>query len=662
MKTRSGFFSPATGVLYRAALLIACLLPVAVVAQDVCIPDDVGVPYLNGNPNWWDESLGTPEYWPAIDDPRWRGAFVHTSGGAAASEHVTFRTLRNADEVYMAWIVSVDPLYDDDEYVYLGLAPNGVGGAGGDIRIVIRPFGNSNIDVPLQDPHSVQFLTRTGLGVAWAAEAQNPDWLAPAEENIAVIRNIGEQFWAVLMRIPIDANADDGVDLATSFDFWFALLVSHSTGSVEYDYPEGLDISTVSGSEDQAADWQGARRDLAPTAAGCIQGITLAWSDIGTVDAVGDCVPATTLSANLTVDDGSGGPGSIIFCARPQNDGESVGADDVRATFRLANWGSTDRTTGTWDTINTPNCADSDVGKRACNQAAIATGAKGAITYQWDLTTEEACSYDVPSHPVDCTGEDPPTKDDHQCMLVELDGAPGITFPMSSVARNMNFVEASTFVRDAEISVAGPRDVYLFVQTDNMPPPRSDGFDGDGGSAGGDVPVDDVNDTPNEPASPATAAIGVTASRDAAAGRTTDSNKRPEQPFEPPADVPPLEKGEFEALRETEPTYQVHVFHDTGEVINIDGTEHKLLKPQPSFGYFVEHDGPLTGWRHTLAGAEEIIPGRYYKLGVPASGKAVVTTTIEAVEQGLWWLWLLIGILILLLIVVVVYARRQSAP
>jgi hypothetical protein len=202
----------------------------------------------------------------------------------------------------------------------------------------------------------------------------------------------------------------------------------------------------------------------------------------------------------------------------------------------------------------------------------------------------------------------------------------------------------------------------LFVQTDNMPPPRSDGFGADGGSAGRDTPVDADYDAANEPASPATAAIGVTASRDAAAGRATDSNERPNQPFEPPADVPALQKGEFEALRETEPTYQVHVFHDTGEVINIDGTERKLLKPQPSFGYFVDHDGPLTGWRHTLAGAEEIIPGRYYKLSVPASGKAIVTTTIEAVEHGLWWFWIVLGILILLLILVVVYALRQSAP
>jgi hypothetical protein len=652
MKTRSGFFSPENGVLYCAALLIACLLPLSVVAQDVCIPDDTGVPYLNGNPNWWDEALGEPEYWPAADDPRWRGAFVHTSGGAAASEHVTFRTLRNADEVYMAWIVSVDPLYNDQEYVYLGLAPNGVGGAGGDVRIVIRPFGDSGSSTgePLPAPYSVQFLTRTGPGAAWTAAAGNPDWLTPAEENIAVIRNIGEQFWAVLMRIPIDANADDGVDLATSFDFWFALLVSHPSGSVEYDYPEGLNAMTVIGSSDLAADWQGARRDLAPTAPGCIQGITLAWSDIGTVDASGDCVPATTLSADLTVDDGAGGPGSIVFCARPQNGGALVGADDIRATFRLANWGSTDRTTGTWDTINTPNCADSDVGKRACNPAAIVTGATGAITYQWDLTIAEACSYDVPAHPVNCTGEAPPTKDDHQCMLVELEGAPGITFPISSVARNMNFVQASTFVRDAEISVAGPRDVYLYVQTDNMPAPRSD------------QPRDNVKTGGNEPVAPATAAIAVGTGTDVAAGRETNAAHRPQQPFEPPAGVPALDKGEFEALRETEPTYQVHVFHDTGELIDVDGTQQRLLKPQPSFGYFVEHDGPLSGWRHQLGGAEEIISGRYYKLGVPASGKAVVTTTIEAVEPQVRWLWLLIGILILLLIIVLIYAKSRTGP
>ena len=53
---------------------------------------------------------------------------------------------------------------------------------------------------------------------------------------------------------------------------------------------------------------------------------------------------------------------------------------------------------------------------------------------------------------------------------------PGLTFLNNSVFRNMEFTPASVVNQDAAISIAGlkaisngPRDVYLYVQTVNMP-------------------------------------------------------------------------------------------------------------------------------------------------------------------------------------------------
>ena len=644
MKTkRFWMMAHATRILNVFAIFVCSVVVQPAVADDVCIPGDTGVPYLSGNPNWWDDSLSQPDYWPDINDPRWRGSFSHTPVPAgAATAHVTFRTLRNPTDVYMAWIVSVDPCIDQYEELWLGLSPSGTGGGTDDMLLQIIPFSSANSDIPdpAGDPlpaHAgVIVMTRTGSG-NWTASGSVPTWLESANTDVRVIRKCysdpcdGTGSWAVLMKIPLQAPPN-GINLATSFDFWFAVMVTHTSGEdangngildpgedldgdgvldlplvVEYDYPSVLDYNDVLVATDTTG-WQAARRDKNPTDAGCIQGITLVSSDIGTVDSAGDCVPATTLSTDMKIDDGAGGPGTIVYCARPQNDGADIGTNDINATFRLANWGSTSRLTGTWDAINIPNCSlpTSDP-TRACNNAPISKGNKGAITYEWKLSKAQACAYDVPSHPVDCTGEPPPTKDDHQCMLVELRGIPGVSIPISSVARNMDFVKASTFVRDAEISVPGPRDVFLYVQTNNMPPPPQKS--------------------------------GLSLKQDTASGRITDfpmdmgSTNVTNQPFEPPADTPPLEKSPYEELRDSEPTYQVHAFHDTGEVVNLRGKNYKLLKPQTSFGYFVNHEGQLTGWKHKLEGAQEIIAGKYYKVGVPASGKATVTTSIEAVEQ-----------------------------
>jgi len=59
-------------------------------------------------------------------------------------------------------------------------------------------------------------------------------------------------------------------------------------------------------------------------------------------------------------------------------------------------------------------------------------------------------------------------------------------------------------------------------------------------------------------------------------------------------------------LRSTVPVHQVHVFHDTGEEVTVGGRRRPVLQPQSSFGYFLNHAGALTGWKHELS--SKIIP------------------------------------------------------
>jgi len=196
-------------------------------------------------------------------------------------------------------------------------------------------------------------------------------------------------------------------------------------------------------------------------------------------------------------------------------------------------------------------------------------------------------------------------------MLVELSGA-GLTFLNNSTYRNMDFhALASILRRDAEISVVGltplspaPRAVYLYVETRNMPakvvttePPKTEPRRGEGVSIARSAAVDAV---------------------------VTDEIPGPEPTFEQQV--------------AGQPTYRVHVYHDTGERVTADGESRPVLKAQTSFGYFLSHSGAVAGWRHSLtappeAQLQEVAPN-VYKIVVPNNGTMKVTTSIQAIEAG----------------------------
>jgi hypothetical protein len=85
---------------------------------------------------------------------------------------------------------------------------------------------------------------------------------------------------------------------------------------------------------------------------------------------------------------------------------------------------------------------------------------------------------------------------------------------------------------------------------------------------------------------------------------------------------------------ETRPTYLVHVWHATGETVtDVDGVTRKVLEAQTSFGFYVEHQGPLFGWDHRLTGQGliEIAPN-FYKVAIPNDGSVTVATEISSLE------------------------------
>jgi hypothetical protein len=174
---------------------------------------------------------------------------------------------------------------------------------------------------------------------------------------------------------------------------------------------------------------------------------------------------------------------------------------------------------------------------------------------------------------------------------------PGLTFMNNSVLTNMDFVGASEFSRDAAINIQGlaplsaaNRDVYLYVQTTNMP------------------------------------SIALTLWKDLFNkffGAPTDRN--PDKTRETLARMSAVE------ISEVVPSYRVYVFHDAGKKVIVNGKDYLIVHPQSGFGYYVLPHADVNAWVNSLQGATKIAPD-LYRISVPNNGVAHVKTTIQAVE------------------------------
>jgi hypothetical protein len=329
-------------------------------------------------------------------------------------------------------------------------------------------------------------------------------------------------------------------------------------------------------------------------------GVSLTPINVGT-----DNIPSSKIAIDLPEDPTDPIPPqpSNTFWARPTNQtGAAVAAHQIKARFAIANWGSIASPTAPWTNIQT----------NVDNSGAISNGATA------DASNDIRFNWTVPISMVEDFVNG--TKSPHQCMFVELSGA-GLTFTNASVYRNMDFDEASKFSREAEISVVGlkpissqPRDVYLAVETINMPKK--------------------IEVEPNELRRRFAAVAGDVI--DSADGderslleRITDYVNN--YPYDPEEGLTP--EALQQLLDQNLPTYRVHCYYDTGQREVVDGGTYAILALQSSFGYYAIHEGSLTGWSHHLQGAIRLADN-FYVLRVPNDGAAQITTTIQAVEPG----------------------------
>lgn len=604
-----------------------------------CIPYAGGIWHSGGPPNWGLANLTTPPITTidpsasgpndAIKDPRWRGS-VNKSFGAGIAEDASFRAVwyetAGKRYLYFSWHVKFDSQPNSiNDRLFVVIAPS-AGGGTRPLVIEIQPFTDTGDHLTATAPDAILAgWRRSSAGSGGEAIGTRedfpdlPNWLTDDTKVWRMGAGTSQGFWAIHMRVPVDpaatdVNGDGGLRLTTSFNMWYELRIEEanraagtavSGGVLRLNVPDGVSLTgggVVFPHPDTSGQGEnytyGVVANINQISCPAVNGISIQYLDIGTTNSPDSFIHPTNTNT---------------FFAKPRNNNTvDVPTGAINATFRLADWGSS-RTDGRWTEIRSGVTNSGIIG-----QMSQATSANDCRFNQGNMSTTFPRVLVEP----------------HQCMLVELSGA-GLSFTTTSVVRNMDFIMNSKVVRPATISVEGlrpissaPRDVYLAVETINMPAR----VDRDVGVFGPILRSSDSND----PRDPDPESFNNKMLRARAA---IEESYNPAK-FEAPAQRLSLI---LQALRDVGattddldrlfPTYRVHVYYDTGETWTIGGETYPLLGLQPSFGFYAYHEGPLVGFRHTLRGAIRLAEN-YYLLRVPNNGSAKITTIIHGISPN----------------------------
>jgi len=610
-------------VLAVAALALGGLPPVGA-TQTVCFPNALGVPAAPGPPQWWTTPPDKP-FAHRIDDPRWNGSWA--SSFSSTVDDVRLRALEwvngGSTSLLLSWQISVDPSLDaDTDSLFVGFKEAGTAAP---IVIGVKVYAAPSDRVA--DPAADFALWRWTTAGTWQQQSPfTPSTDAPWLADTKVWVEVSTHKWGVNMRVPVStAGLSSGLNLPDPFQFWSEAQVAYSltTGGFAYvPYAWGPVPSATGVKFPDPSTWRSARLTPDPSCGN----VTITASGIGSTNVPSSEIRFTTPPApnNIT---------NTLF-AKPTNLASvPIAANAISATLLIANWGSQPD----WNQVSDPSKLWKEIEPATPkkNQAQIG-GLQTAddmsdIRFAWLL--DECTRYEFVSAapPSTCIGSEKRWL--HQCMQVRLSG-PGIQFVSASVYRNMDFVSASRFERDAEITIRGllpsagggqDRTMYLYTELFNMPsrvtPP---------GGRGAVVPQ--PSPQPGRERRPA----GTTPAAPAAAGGGQ-------------ADSVPIPVDSLASY----PTYRVHVYRETGDSALVGGVWRRRVEPQTPFGYYVRHDGALIGWRTVLSGAEPVGPN-LYRVRVANNGSVTVRTTIQAV--GHWWelvptLWWIVAIVVLLLLI-----------
>ena len=599
--------------------------------MSVNIPRAGGVPGIPGPPDWL-SAPPTGKY--RLDDVRWLGAAKTDFGsGAGASNGLRIaHDVQGAQEyIYLSFRAAFVPhLSDQFDFVWIGLQRTGSNKA-----MVIRlqvhgptftqagPPPDTNAPVQVK---SIQAFTRLDTASNWTPVSPTPSWIDAnarvwLQDNDDVPADPNRR-WAVQIRIPAAAAGDiaaaAGPNVGADFRMWYVIQGTGKVGSafipiILADYR----VDGVATSEGDLLDgiypspfaapnpWDQFLLTSGPAAFGGVAIHGNGSSDIRVSNVYGE---------GTKIDHG----GANTFIARPRNyrpgpvggvDHNAIAAGDISATFRIANWGSVggnpsqvNWSSGTWDLL---------------------PGQPPGVASSLPIPTLAAGTNPPAAQPIALSASLPLTsgRSLHQCVYVTLSGS-GLQFLNDSAFQNMDFDEASVVEREAEISVVDvspqPADALLAVETINMPRNLPSGTDEGQFFEARMAQLMERGGALAEKLQRVRRVLG----------RGEADPKRRLQTFVDALSAADVSQDELELFF---PTYRVHCYHDTGErVKNASGEQVPVYREQSSFGFYVYHEGPITGWQTSIDGATRTDEA-LYQLAMPATGKATIRVRVQAV-------------------------------
>ncbi len=446
----------------------------------ICIPrPQTASGAFSGPPDWLGPA-GSPQR-DRLDDPRWTGALYQgfpASGGT--SEQALFRAMTDtvgaSSFLYLSWWVKVDGSLDTDadtgDHFYVGFRAS----AGGTAMVIkVVPFNSASNDIVNQPAEtltppvpavagvgSLTTFTNTGAGGTWVAITPDPAWI---NANTRIWLDKTAQRYAVQMKVPLMPAAASitnaaGPNLGADFRMWYSMRVSPAMGLPTFYSWKDMQEPTGGGLGAEQFPDPNTWEQYSTGAAGCADGITVDYADIGTTNG-----SRVMLSPHIN-----------RFFARPKNaTSATIAAQRIKARFRIANWGSMiTYLDGHWDDIpggaSVTHTASYPSGTAVTpGQAPIPANSPinpnptSTIWFDWTLDAAESAPF--------ISG----AKNPDQCMVVNLSGA-GLTFTRDSACRNMQFDTNSISTHAAAIDIRGltpvspqPRDVYILVEKVNMP-------------------------------------------------------------------------------------------------------------------------------------------------------------------------------------------------
>ena len=530
--------------------------------ERICFPPHRGVPD-NNNPPVIDGEVR--------DDVGWRGAYRLTYGTGTDPAHMAFQALKHNSQpyLYLSFEVRNDPTFDDDDVVVICLRPDANSGSAiDDRRLFIFPVCSpadpgcdlDTLDDDVNRPPRLVEVWRNSD--SWTSISQ-PGGL---DVKVRSHPDGSSLAWNLEVKVPtsINAGGQEWIDFSDNFLFYFNVIrVSSPDPTSEFLWP--INAPEVNGDIHNYAfspsEWGVGSRSNTEVC----KGVSLKWSDIGTIEDPVSKIKFTTPPPNTITN---------TFFATVRNNTEINGmyhmVEDIMVRFRMANWGIPGP--DDWADIPATNLGCPDLTNKSnptCPQdifAAIADDpGLSVFTLKWKVADADIPDYQA---------------NPHQCILAEIDSWSDANIVTKSVYRNMDFVNASSFSRSAEISAKG-----------YGPPPEGK--------------------TDHE------FVLNIT---------TQELEKNNGIPTRGFVD----DKSPVSSLR-----WAAHGYRYSGRSIIIHGTKYNLVDPVGSFGYIVRHEGLVKEWQHQLVGAE-MIGTNLYKLSIPAEGVRTITTRIEPQEYGRW--------------------------